>query len=81
MIVEEIDFSEAINNSIIILSTINYDKDLIDNLLGENKINSSEENLNIFDNNKNKDDFLEVVEEYDKYYEKDDKLPDYDVIN
>ena len=81
VIVEEMDLSEVINNSIIILSTINYDKDLIDNLLGENKINSSEENLSIFDNNKNKDDFLEVVEEYDKYYEKDDKLPDYDVIN
>ena len=30
---------------------------------------------------KNKEDFLEVIEEYDNYDDGNNKLPDYDVIN
>ena len=79
--VEENDLNNAINNSIIILSTIKYDKDIIDNLIGDNKINSNEENLNIFDKVTNKSDFLDIVEEYDNYDGKENDIPDYDVVN
>ena len=81
MKVEGNDLNNAINNSIIILSTIKYDKDIIDNLIGDNKINSNEENLNIFDKVTNKSDFLDIVEEYDNYDGKENDIPDYDVVN
>ena len=80
VIVDSINLNEAINNSIIILSTINYDKELISNIIIENKMQNKEETLNIFGNKKNKKDFIEVIEEYDSYDKKDD-IPDYDLIN
>ena len=78
--VDKDDLNEAINNSIIILSTIKYDKDLIGNLIVENKINSKEETLNIFGNKESKDNFIDIIEEYDTYEEESD-IPDFDVIN
>ncbi|MBQ3020967.1 MAG: hypothetical protein IJD92_01930 [Bacilli bacterium] len=79
--VDKEDINNAINNSIIILSTIKYDRDIIDNLIGDNNINSKEENLSIFDNNVSNDNFLDIMEEYDKYEEEEDVIPDYDIIN
>ena len=79
--VDEKSINEAINNSIIILSTIKYERDIIENLIGESKINSQEENLEVF-NKKTKDDhFLKIIEEYDIYEEPENTIPDYDVIN
>ena len=75
------DLNEAINNGIIILSTIKYDSDLISKMIGESKLDGSEETLNIFKDTKSKDDFLDVVEEYDNYDDSQNKVPDYDVIN
>ena len=49
--VEKIDINEAINNSIIILSTIKYNDDIIKNIIGDNDLNNQEEVLNIFGNN------------------------------
>lgn len=78
--VNESDINEAINNSIIILSTINYDDKIIENLISENKLISDEETLSIFENKEDKDSFMDVIEEYDKY-EDDSDIPDYDIIN
>jgi len=79
--VDELNLNETIYNSITILSTIKYDKEIIDNLIGENKINSKEESLKIFEEKKDNDDFLEIIEEYDTYEEKESDIPDYEVIN
>ena len=79
--VDEISINDAINNSIIILSTIKYEKDIIGNLIGENKINSQEESLNIFNKKSTDDHFLKIIEEYDTYIEEENEIPDYDVIN
>lgn len=79
--VDEYAIKESINNSITILSTIKYDKDIIDNLIGENKINSKEETLQIFEEKKDDNDFLEIIEEYDTYEEEENDIPDYEVIN
>ena len=79
--VDKYNLNEAINNSIIILSTIKYDKELIGNLIDDKKINNSEESLNLFKEKKNSESFIEVIEEYDNYDEKENDLPDYDVIN
>ena len=78
--VDYVDINEVINNSIIILSTIKYDDKIIESLIRENKLNSEEETLNIFETKEDKNDFMEVVEEYDKYEEESD-IPDYDIIN
>lgn len=76
--VDKIHINEAINNGIIILSTIKYDKDIIKNNLGKSGLNNKEEELNIFENNSKKENFLDIIEEYDTY---DEDIPDYDVIN
>ena len=80
MKVDKYYLNEAINNGIIILSTIKYDDELISNIIVENKIGNKEETLNIFGDKKSKQDFIEVIEEYDNYEPTDD-IPDYDVIN
>ena len=61
--------------------TINYDDDIIKNLIGDNKISNSEETLNIFGSTKKEEDFLEVIEEYDNYEDTKEDIPDFDVIN
>ena len=71
--------NETIANSLIILSSIKYNDDIINNLMGENILNYREETFTIFDKEKNDSDFLEVIQEYDKYNEP--KIPDYDLIN
>ena len=78
VIVDDYNLKEAVNNSIIILSTIKYDDDIIKNMIIKNKIGNNEETLDIFKDKKSKVNFIDVVEEYDTYEE---ELPDYDVIN
>lgn len=79
VIVEEEQISDAITNSLIILSSIKYNKYIIDNILGEDILTGNEETFNIFETNKTNYNFIEVIEEYDKYDES--KLPDYDLVN
>ena len=78
VIVNSNDIASAITNSLIILTSVNYNDDIIDNLLEEDVLNYSEETFNIFETNSNDSNFLKVVEEYDNYNE--DKVPDYDLI-
>ena len=78
VIVNSNDIASAITNSLIILTSVNYNDDIIDNLLEEDVLNYSEETFNIFETNSNDSNFLKVVEEYDNYNE--DEVPDYDLI-
>ena len=78
VIVDSNDIANAIANSLIILSSVEYNDDIIVNLLEEDVLNYSEESFNIFETNSNDSNFLKVVEEYDNY--KDDEVPDYDLI-
>ena len=78
VIVNSNDIASAVTNSLIILTSVNYNDDIIDNLLEEDVLNYSEETFNIFETNSNDSNFLKVVEEYDNYNE--DKVPDYDLI-
>lgn len=80
LIVEKNDINEAVANSLIILTTIKYNDDIIENLMGEDILNFSENTFNIFDTNNEESDFLEILEEYGNY-EGEDALPDYDLIN
>ena len=78
VIVDSNDIANAIANSLIILSSVEYNDDIIGNLLEEDVLNYSEESFNIFETNSKDSNFLKVVEEYDNY--KDDEVPDYDLI-
>ncbi len=78
VIVDSNNIANAIANSLIILSSVEYNDDIVANLLEEDVLNYSEESFNIFETNSNDSNFLKVVEEYDNYNE--DEVPDYDLI-
>ena len=77
VIVDSKDIANTITNSLIILSSIDYNDDIISNLLEEDVLNYSEETFNIFETKANDSNFLKVVEEYDNYV---DEVPDFDLI-
>ena len=78
VIVEESDINETVYNSITILSTIKYNKDVIANLMEDNLLNYKDESLDLFDKEKKEDNFIKYEQDYDDY---NTDLPDYDVIN
>lgn len=69
---------EAITNAMVILSTIRYNDDIIENMMGEDILNFNEEQLNIFEVHGKESRFLEYVQEFDTYEE---DMPDPDLIN
>ncbi|MDD2409720.1 MAG: hypothetical protein PHD03_03270 [Bacilli bacterium] len=79
LIVNKDNLKEVITNSIIILSTIKYNDDIIKNMMGENVLNFNEEQLNIFEAKGSESNFLEYIQEYDSY--KGTEIPDLDLIN
>ena len=78
VIVDKDNINEAIANSLIVLSSIDYNKNIIENLLGEDALNYNEEKFSIFDSKTKDSNFLEYVQEYDTYKS---EIPDYDLIN
>lgn len=82
VIVDNNDLNEAVANSLIVLSSIDYNPHIIRNLLGDDILNYSEEKFSIFDDNNKDSNFLEYVQEYDNYNDtKSNEIPDYDLIN
>ena len=79
VIVEENDICHAITDSMLILSSIKFNDDIIKSMLEEDVLNYSEESFNIFDTDTNESNFLKVIEEFDNYSE--EEVPDYDLIN
>ena len=79
LIVNKDNLEEAITNSIIILSTIKYNNDIIENIMGENVLNFNEEQLDIFEAKGSESNFLEYIQEYDAY--EGTEIPDLDLIN
>ena len=51
------DINEAITNSLIILTTIKYNDEIIKNLMGEDVLSFGEQTFNIFDTNSNESNF------------------------
>lgn len=80
VIVDKDHINMAITNSMIILSTIKYNNDVIKNMLEEDSLNYSEETFSLFDHDNGESNFLEVVEEYGTYEEDENDVPDYDLI-
>ena len=76
VIVEECDLKDSITNSIIILSSINYNNDILENIIGDNILEDREENYNIFQTKKKENTFLDVEEPDDNYVEEESVDPD-----
>lgn len=73
----EKDLQETVVNVLTILNSIRYNEKVINSFVGENKLNFTEESFSLFENDDNKDDnFLEYIEEYDKYYDVEGELPE-----
>jgi len=66
------DLVNVINNSSIILNSINYNRKVIDSMIGNSALKYKEEEFTLFDDDENnKEDFMDVVEKYeDKAYKK-----------
>lgn len=78
--VEEYEIMNAICNISYILSSIKYNRSILETLVGENVLNYKEEEFDIFKSKRTNGDFLDYVEEYGKYYDKDNELPDQDNV-
>ncbi len=75
--VKEKHLQESIINVLTILNSIQYNKSIINSFVGENKLNFTEESFSLFENDDaNDDNFLEYIEEYDKYYDTEGELPE-----
>lgn len=57
--------SDSLTDIGLILSSVNYNKKVLDTIVGENILNYKEEKYNIFETKKDKTDFLDYVAEYD----------------
>ncbi len=79
-IVKEESLVNAVNNITYILKTITYNDKVLDSLIGENALNYTGETFNLFETKANKEDFLEYIEEYDKYEDTEGILPDEDNV-
>lgn len=76
--VKEENLKEAIYNSLIILSSVNYSDNIINTIIGNNTLNYTEEKFSLFDSQREEGTFLDYVEEYDIY--KEEKIKDEDFI-
>lgn len=79
VIVDKDNINSAITDSFIILSSIEYNDSIIKNMLEENILNYSEEEISIFDTDASETNFLDIIQKYDNY--EDNGIPDYDLIN
>ena len=79
VMVDEDDLNEVVANSMVILSSLHYNDNVLDKLSKDNILRYNDENIDIFNSKsgKEKSDFLEYVEEYDPTEE---EIPDYDLI-
>ncbi len=82
VIVDEEDIKKCLADSIIVLSSINYNDSFLNNLSEESLLNYKEEMVDIFHKDTSKEsssNFLQKIDELDTY-QGEEKLPDWDII-
>ena len=79
VIVDEENIKSAITNSMVVLSSVKYNNNLLESIVGENVLTAKEIEFNIFENKKNESNFLKVSEE--DVYEDNDVPNDPDLVN
>ncbi len=78
--VEKKDLKDTLTEMCYVLSSIQYQDKVLATLVGNNVLNYEEETFNIFTSKSEETDFIEYVKEYDVYYDKNDELPQEDLI-
>ena len=80
--VNKSDINEAVTNSLVILSSIQYNDDIIENMMGDDILSSAEEQIDIFEEDKAESEYLDTLEEEEEIYtENEEEDYDPDVIN
>ena len=80
VIVEKNRAQEAIAFAMSILTSIEYQEDVLTSLMGEDALKSNEVEHNIFESAETESGYLKIVEEYGTYEEKKEELVDPDFI-
>jgi hypothetical protein len=75
VIVDESGIKEAVSNAMIILSSVKYNNEIIENIIGDNILQFKETDFNIFETKKTESNFLEV-ESNNIYVDNTTKDPD-----
>ena len=78
VIVEESFLKEAVSYAMVILASVKYNNNVLENIVGENVLTSKEIEFNIFETKKSESNFLIVSEE--DIYEDDDTVKDPDLV-
>ena len=78
VIVEESFLKEAVSYAMVILASVKYNNNVLENIVGENVLTSKEIEFNIFETKKSESNFLKVSEE--DIYEDDDTVKDTDLV-
>ena len=79
VMVEECDLKQAIANSIIILSSIEYNNEILESIIGDNVLEFNEETFNIFQTKKKESNYLDV--EANDIYKEEDQTDDPDLVD
>lgn len=77
--VKEGSLISGIENSLRILSSIEYNDVILNSIIGDKALDYKEETYNFFESKREEGNFLDYIEEYDTYDE--DKIKDDDVID
>lgn len=79
VIVDEENIKSAITNAMVVLSSVKYNNNILESIVGENVLATKEIEFNIFETKKNESNFLKVSEE--DVYEGKDVQDDPDLVN
>ena len=79
--VKESDIEDSIIQIGSILSSLTFNDEILESIIGENVLDYKEENYRLFNTKKDDTNFLEYIDEYDKYNGKDDNSLDEDNID
>ena len=79
VIVDEENIKSAITNAMVVLSSVKYNNNILESIVGENVLATKEIEFNIFETKKNESNFLKVSEE--DVYEDKDVPNDPDLVN
>ena len=79
VMVEESDLKTATTNAMIILSSIDYNSDILESIVGDNVLEFNDETFNIFQTKKKESNYLDV--EASDIYEETEEVADPDLIN
>lgn len=78
--IKEDNLKDALTNIVVILSSVQYNDQVLATFVGDNILNYTEESFDIFKPKRDEGEFLEIVEEYGTFKDTNNELPDEDQI-